>query len=878
MMHVRSGLVLVCLLWAVPAWAQTETHYVRAGASCTSDCHDWTNAYNSLQDAENNADVSRGDTIYVADGSYGSVTFDKAVSGTTTITVKKATASDHGTETGWLSTYGDGQATFTKLTVASNYWIVDGQGSNPTGGDFSTATYGFRIDVPVSTTTVDYCLVVSSGASNLQFDSIHCDCASSNARRGVRLYNTGTTVSLSNIQVSGFGDDPFLLHTYSGLTLEYIWIHTRQSSTGAHADAIVISNAPTTSGTKNILRYSKIDWPGQQMWFDGIGGGGTFGAWDIYGNVFTNPADPPSASTTAVKINDTVVSGGPIKMYNNTFVSLQSAFVTNSGVTGEAYNNIFYDLNNGVTGFDNYTHNYNYFDTALGSSFGEANAQTGGSPFTNFASRDYTLAAATSAGTTLASPYNADMTGKTRGSDGTWDRGAFEYDAGSSPLNITTSSPLTSGTVGAAYSVTLAAGGGTAPYTWTNNGAGTTLNDADSHCAGLTISSAGVVSGTPTTAGTCDWTAKVTDNVAATDTQAFSITISTITITTDATLTGANEDSPYSVTLSATGGTTPYTWTESGSNLNTGACAGLTLADSGDNGVVSGTPTSSGTCTFTAQVSDNNTVTQTKGFTITVTTSGSSALINLSLVMRYYFDEAASGSTPTTVTDWGVASANLTLDYGSGNLSYVTVGANRGLESTSVTGTQKASRVIDDTSDTIREGIEGAQKLTIEFVLRVDVRNTSGQSRVFGIIDEASDVGRLMVKAAQGSDDYLLAFNGTNVESWALTTTEAAIWHVVIDTTAAAADDRVVVYKNGTAVTTTSTAAITQNATLDLSVSQQLIAMNRIASERSFDGRLAYAAIYGTAFTESQVDHNVDVLTISDDNPQRSDRIRLRIR
>lgn len=95
-------------------------------------------------------------------------------------------------------------------------------------------------------------------------------------------------------------------------------------------------------------------------------------------------------------------------------------------------------------------------------------------------------------------------------------------------LTITTVT-MPAGTTSTAYQgsgVTLVASGGTSPYTWSNNAAGTTLNDADAHCAGLSISAAGVVTGTPTTAGTCDWTAKVTDNVAATDTQALSIVVS----------------------------------------------------------------------------------------------------------------------------------------------------------------------------------------------------------------------------------------------------------------------------------------------------------------------------------------------------------------
>jgi large repetitive protein len=59
-------------------------------------------------------------------------------------------------------------------------------------------------------------------------------------------------------------------------------------------------------------------------------------------------------------------------------------------------------------------------------------------------------------------------------------------------LTITTASPLPDGTVGTAYSQVLTATGGTPPYTWTATGVP----------AGLTLSSSGTLSGTPTASGT----------------------------------------------------------------------------------------------------------------------------------------------------------------------------------------------------------------------------------------------------------------------------------------------------------------------------------------------------------------------------------------
>src|ERR1700680_879145 len=61
-----------------------------------------------------------------------------------------------------------------------------------------------------------------------------------------------------------------------------------------------------------------------------------------------------------------------------------------------------------------------------------------------------------------------------------------------SPVTITTTSPLPTATVGVSYSVQLNATGGVSPYTWTAN---TSLP------AGLSLSQSGLISGTPTQAG-----------------------------------------------------------------------------------------------------------------------------------------------------------------------------------------------------------------------------------------------------------------------------------------------------------------------------------------------------------------------------------------
>jgi hypothetical protein len=58
---------------------------------------------------------------------------------------------------------------------------------------------------------------------------------------------------------------------------------------------------------------------------------------------------------------------------------------------------------------------------------------TGVDPFANFKERDFRLARATDPGKKLEAPYDKDMFGNVRGTDGMWDRGALEFTAPAQP-------------------------------------------------------------------------------------------------------------------------------------------------------------------------------------------------------------------------------------------------------------------------------------------------------------------------------------------------------------------------------------------------------------------------------------------------------------
>ena len=87
------------------------------------------------------------------------------------------------------------------------------------------------------------------------------------------------------------------------------------------------------------------------------------------------------------------------------------------------------------------------------------------------------------------------------------------------PLTITSSSTLTSGSTGTSYTLTLTASGGTSPYSWSVA--------SGSLPPGLSLSSSGVLSGTPDTPDSYSFTVQVTDSTGASATQNDQITITT---------------------------------------------------------------------------------------------------------------------------------------------------------------------------------------------------------------------------------------------------------------------------------------------------------------------------------------------------------------
>lgn len=158
------------------------------------------------------------------------------------------------------------------------------------------------------------------------------------------------------------------------------------------------------------------------------------------------------------------------------------------------------------------------------------------------------------------------------------------------PLAVTTTSLPAWTANKAGYSAAATATGGSGGFTWSSTGVPPT---------GLAFSAAGVLSGTPTAAGSFSFTAKATDSLGNLASNTVSVQINpAISVTTTSISNWTQNSSGYSQPLAATGGTGALGWAVTAGALPTGMALSPT-------GVVSGTPVSApGAYTFTATATD----------------------------------------------------------------------------------------------------------------------------------------------------------------------------------------------------------------------------------------------------------------------------------
>jgi hypothetical protein len=398
-------------------------HYISAAGDNTTGS-DWTHAYTNIPTT-----IVRGDTYYIASGSYGTKNFG-SLSGTDYVYLQKATSDDHGTETGWNSSYGVGQAVFsgggTVFNINMAYLEIDGVTGSGTSG------HGIRVNSSSTTDGAAAIYTSSTAATHIVLKHLECNNAawgSSNASRVIHsqaAYPTGSSDwTIQYCYVHGGRVWVGFTGVVSNLLIEYCHFQNAGSGDGAlHSAGLTLCNTNNVTVRYNVFENMHV--VGSTTYIEPQFTSQNF---YVYGNVFKRTSLDSEGTTQgllAITSTDTVTN---LHFYNNTAYNLHNASATTGFWGGNVGGSSCYVRNNVWKSCENV---YIYDP---GSNVTDSNniLDGAGVTFVDAANGDFRLTGATPAGYTLSSPYNIDPLGVTRGADGLWDRGAYEYDSGSDP-------------------------------------------------------------------------------------------------------------------------------------------------------------------------------------------------------------------------------------------------------------------------------------------------------------------------------------------------------------------------------------------------------------------------------------------------------------
>lgn len=456
---MKRVLFAIILLFALPCLALGANYTVSPTGSGSKNGSNWENCMDW-----STMSFVRGNTYYLVDGTYAGKLLDTATSGSTYITIRKATTANYTDvtdTTGWVSTMGDGQVVFstevsysTIMRFKSDYWIIDGV----SGGGYGswTSGHGIKFDSPTADGLVAIELSMSAGGPSDRVDvnyvtlsHIEMDGSPNGDYGNAAINATASGASFSYITI-----DHCYIHDWSAQPIYFINIDNltfnqnyllanNESEDTFHGQSFQLQNSTNMVFANNLV--GNVAGTSYIGFYEG-GTSNTHDGNDIYGNVFFRESGWTGA-TGGNGIIGTIAN--PIcknlRIYNNSFINLEAVYPINIATTSNhdnvlVKNNLFYLITNfdgfgGVASLD-----YNWFEYGVTPSAPTdshiQNGTNGFNPVPNWASISFALVSNTDAGVNLGSPYNIDAAVITRT---TWSRGAYEYDSGGGGSTQTTS-------------------------------------------------------------------------------------------------------------------------------------------------------------------------------------------------------------------------------------------------------------------------------------------------------------------------------------------------------------------------------------------------------------------------------------------------------
>ena len=393
--------------------------------------------------ASNAGTWERGTVYWVAgsDTAYNSICF-RNTSGSGAITIKKATASSHGTDTGWSADYGTKQAV---LGSIGNRGVSDVVIDGSTGSGRSG--YGFKIIGNAGSSS--YGIGWPSGTTHNNLTVRHVEITSPN-----------TPISTNCVAAATCTHKGLYLWDVVGVTLEYLWIHdvgcpfhlirpvnfVVSNSIAERNDSVSAYHSEAFSflgGTNVVIKNNEfVDIEGTAIF--AIMNGGAVNGLGIYNNIIrmTPGAIQAGTSNGLLTCTNTGTTCSNIEYYNNTHVNIKgyNAIIDiGGGGTASAWtikNNLWWcgdgatcaNARNEANAQITYDRNW-YGGVTYNSSEYGAMYQATENPFVNSAGNDFKLKSSSTAilsGVNLSNIFTNDYSGVTRPASGNWSIGAYE--------------------------------------------------------------------------------------------------------------------------------------------------------------------------------------------------------------------------------------------------------------------------------------------------------------------------------------------------------------------------------------------------------------------------------------------------------------------
>jgi hypothetical protein len=238
-------------------------------------------------------------------------------------------------------------------------------------------------------------------------------------------------------------------------------------------------------------------------------------------------------------------------------------------------------------------------------------------------------------------------------------------------------------------------------------------------------------------------------------------------------------------------------------------------------------------------------------------------------LLLYLFNEASSGTTPTTVGDTSSGTAlNLTITYGTG--TWVSIGGGRGLNYVFTSGAVSAT-LSGNKVATALAGITGA---TLEFV--ADTTNYTGFNE-FGGLNATGSQDVFTVLCGGAGNNQVGVAGAAGSAAWFDVTPGLHHFLAVQDNTQATAANRLKLYVDGVLATVNPSPFAPTYPTLNQSIDATFTnyANNNFcvgcltsAGVQSFVGPIYFAALYASPLTSSDASaHSTALLSNNDADP-----------